>query len=355
MARGKQGWSLYRTPHGTYHVRFRHKGTRYKVTTGKRDRDAAQVAAARIYEETIAGGRPAPVGNLAALVGDWIDQRRPELSPHTWEMYMMHWEVHLLPYFRTMDAITPRTIDAYVAHRLGLVKRKTVVKELSTLRQFVKWAHRRGDIPHMIDVRTPGNRVIGTVASPRQRVELDRDQMEALLEALPERTRRYGNPARALFTVMWETGLRVGTLMRIEAPFDYRRGGTSLRIRPEIDKARFDRTLPLSTRARKALDSVCPDEGIIFPPADYRTTLKSAGRRAGLSDEDVRFLNYHDIRHAALMDLGSSTTDLTAIAYIAGHKHIVTTAKYVRGREQGAADAMAARQTTRPGEAGKGE
>lgn len=43
---------------------------------------------------------------------------------------------------------------------------------------------------------------------------------------------------------------------------------------------------------------------------------------------------------------GASTTDLTAIAYIAGHKHIVTTAKYVRGREEGAADALAARQTT---------
>lgn len=42
----------------------------------------------------------------------------------------------------------------------------------------------------------------------------------------------------------------------------------------------------------------------------------------------------------------ASTTDLTAIAYIAGHKHIVTTAKYVRGREEGAADALAARQTT---------
>lgn len=86
--------------------------------------------------------------------------------------------------------------------------------------------------------------------------------------------------------------------------------------------------------------------GLIFGRHQYRHTLRQAALRAGFSEADARHIGYHEIRHAALMDLGASTTDLTAIAYIAGYKHIVTTAKYVRGREEGAADALAARQTT---------
>ncbi len=72
--------------------------------------------------------------------------------------------------------------------------------------------------------------------------------------------------------------------------------------------------------------------------------MRQAALAAGFSEADARHIGYHEWRHAALMDLGASCTDLTAIAYIAGHKQVTTTAKYVRGRMEGAADALASRQ-----------
>lgn len=47
------------------------------------------------------------------------------------------------------------------------------------------------------------------------------------------------------------------------------------------------------------------------------------------------------------MDVGSTCTDLTALAYLAGHKHVTTTAQYVRGRKEGAAEALASRAKTK--------
>jgi integrase len=337
-------------------VRFRHAGIRHKITTGERTRAKAQVEAAKLYAEHTAAGRtPAPRGALADLVAAWLTSRESEIAEETLGMYEDHWRVHLLPYFRSVDAITARTVDTYISHRLTMVKRKTVVKELSSLRQFMGYLERQGIIARAPEVRSPAKRAIGTEASPRQHIPLSAEQVEAILAELPETTRRTGTggglPARAFFTVMWETALRFSTLNRIRAPFDYRKGSTTLRIRSEVDKARYARTLPLSPRAREALDAVCPEEGVIFGRHQYRHTLRQAALRAGFSEADARHIGYHEIRHAALMDLGASTTDLTAIAYIAGHKHIVTTAKYVRGREEGAADALAARRAPAKGKA----
>lgn len=84
--------------------------------------------------------------------------------------------------------------------------------------------------------------------------------------------------------------------------------------------------------------------------------LQVAAVRAGIPEADAKHIGYHEIRHAMLMDVGSTSTDLTALAYLAGHKHVTTTAKYVRGRKEGAADALAARaRQMTPAKAGKGK
>ena len=70
--------------------------------------------------------------------------------------------------------------------------------------------------------------------------------------------------------VMRETGLRPGTLQRLRAPDDYRSGAAFLKIRAEADKARYEREVPLTVRAREVLDEVCPNEGLIFPKFAWR-------------------------------------------------------------------------------------
>ena len=78
----------------------------------------------------------------------------------------------------------------------------------------------------------------------RKRIDLSPKEMDAIVCALPARTRD-GQPLRAYFEVMRETGLRPGTLQRLHAPDDYRPGSRFLRIRAEADKARYARELPL--------------------------------------------------------------------------------------------------------------
>jgi hypothetical protein len=54
----------------------------------------------------------------------------------------------------------------------------------------------------------------------------------------------------------------------------YRRGQEVLIIENEVDKARFDRELPLGTESRDALDRACPQVGIIFGEHDSFARLR---------------------------------------------------------------------------------
>lgn len=136
-----------------------------------------------------------------------------------------------------------------------------------------------------------------------------------MLAALPVRSPRSGYPVRAFFRVMWETGLRRGTLWRLTAPGDYRVGSALLHVRAEADKARYERPLPLAARAREELDAVCPDEGPIFRESDMRHHLAKAGKAIGLAPELVGHLSNHDFRHSRTTHLLDEGGSLTGVAY----------------------------------------
>jgi integrase len=137
--------------------------------------------------------------------------------------------------------------------------------------------------------------------------------------------------------VAWETGLRPATIAALRAPDDYRRGARELVIRDEEDKARFGRRLPLTARARKVLDRVCPDVGVIFGRHDARAPFATAAKVAKLDH-----VTPYDLRHSRLTLWGSTSTDLTAIGYLAGHRHATTTARYVHQARRGAEEVLRA-------------
>lgn len=202
--------------------------------------------------------------------------------------------------------------------RLRRVRRTTVVKELSALRRFLHWCQLRGYLVDVPTIPSPPRTATGVDYDHgkrnKVRVELTEEEAEAILGNLPETMRGGGNP-KAFFTVMYETTLRRGTLAGLMAPLDYAPGRPTLNVRTEIDKARFGRELPLSERARRALDMVCPDAGLIFGDVKYRSRLKAAALAAGLSEERAHHLSYHDWRHASLTHMASRTTDLVGLAY----------------------------------------
>ncbi|MCC6649041.1 MAG: site-specific integrase [Polyangiaceae bacterium] len=74
---------------------------------------------------------------------------------------------------------------------------------------------------------------------------------------------------------------------------------------------------------------MCPDEGRLFPIADYREHLKRAALDAGIDAERARAMSPHDLRHSRITHAVSSPGASTAgVAYLAGHRLVSTTDLY---------------------------
>jgi integrase/recombinase XerC len=342
MAGKTKGWKLHRDPEsGVYRVRFRVDGKRYHRSTGKTDRAAAQSAAAgvvrRVTEGDLAEG-PAVELPLPELIGSWLAGVGPAVSPdtlRTWELYA---GTHFIPHFRTTEGLcSERRLRDYMRLRLGVVKARTVQKELSSLRSLFAWMVERGLLQEAPAVPKVPRRATGTAhpSGRRKRIVLSPEEMDAIVAALPERTRD-GHPCRAYFAVMRETGLRPGTLQRLRTPDDYRSGAPFLRIRAEADKARYEREVPLTMRAREALDEVCPNEGLIFPKFAWRYPLREAARTAGLEPDRASKVKPYDFRHSVATELTERSGNLLGVGYLLGHRHATTTNQYVHARRRAA-------------------
>ncbi|HZM28657.1 MAG TPA: tyrosine-type recombinase/integrase [Gemmatimonadales bacterium] len=370
MARHAEGWKLRpdKRRGGLYYVVFRRDGRRYMLATGERDLGEATLAAEALYASVVHGRRrpgvpvaqllSAPGAQLDTLAAKWLADMEAQLDHTTCRQYEMYVASHWQPYFKTIDRMTALSIEDYWRARLRKVQRRTVLKELSALRGLLSWCADRGHIAEAPTVKSPPARAHGTPDTKRphkkQPVELEEHEVEAILAALPERSEgspgRLGFVVRARFEVAWETALRPATLNELRVPSDYARGRTSLIIRDEVDKARFGRELPLSDRAREALDRVCPEVGLIFGcHYELGKLLKQAAADAKLPKEKADAVSAYDLRHGRLTLLAERSPNLVGVAYLAGHKQVTTTNRYLRTSKRAAEEVLAAAVAGRPG------
>lgn len=358
MARKAEGWKLRRDPRtGIYYVRFRHQGRRYEPTTGSRDPGEAGEAAATIYAEIVSGRRQrgliaAKPGQLFETVGGaWVASRKGAVIQRTLDMLTQHIGT-LHEHFQRMDRVTDAGVKDYIKRRLGEVVRTTLVKELSTLRQFSEWAVEEGYLSVAPKIATPSKRVLGTPNLKRHPkrapVELTEKEFLAIADRLPlfaPRARVDGRKVKLwdYFVVLWETGLRPVTVQALEAPTHFHRGARELVITDPVDKVRFGRTLPLTAAARAALTSSAPERGLIFGRHDLRESWAKARDEAiaagDLPPEKAGATPY-DCRHGRATQLANSTTNLAGVAYLLGHKHVSTTARYVHPAKAAASMAL---------------
>jgi integrase len=345
MARRAEGWKLHRDErYGTWLVRFTHQGRRIHVSTGETDHGRALEAGARLFAESVSGRR-AQVGvtsvRFAQLAAKWLVSVEPELDHLTYRQYKMYCHTHFGPFFVWTDRLTDAGCRDYSSARLRKVSRSTVSRELAVLRRICEYGVERGMLEGVPTIKPLGKRVQGNRSIKREPKALDPRDVERFLAALPEEGIRARDGKRAIvkarWIVAWETGLRPATLDALEAPHDYKPGSAVLVVRDEADKARFGRTLPLSPRAREALRSVCPDVGLIFGRHDHRAHFRAAAAEAGLEH-----VTPYDLRHSRLTLWASRSTDLTAIGYLAGHKHATTTSRYVHQAQRGAEEVLRA-------------
>jgi len=342
MAGKTQGWKLHKHPEsGVYRVRFRMGGKRYHRSTGKTDRAEAQSAAARLVRRMTEGDGPdreAPDVPLPELIGSWLAGVRSEVSPETLRTWELYAGAHFIPHFHSADRLcSERCLRDYMRKRLEEVKARTVQKELSALRRLLTWMVEGGLVHEAPAMPKLPRRATGTAhpSGRRKRIDLSPEEMNAIVRSLPERTRD-GQPLRAYFEIMRETGLRPGTLQRLRAPDDYQPGSQYLRIRAEADKARYAREVPLTARAREVLDELCPAEGIIFPKFAWRYPLRTAALAAGLEPDRASQVKPYDFRHSVATELTERSGNLLGVGYLLGHRHATTTNQYVHARRRAA-------------------
>jgi integrase/recombinase XerC len=355
MGRKASGFRIFRRPdERAWRVQFSHAGRQHKLSTGLSDEDAGgqpteavKIRASEIYAQTVAGRYAKPERRrtgtalgaepLGATAARWLTEISATIDVETATTYALYAGTHWEPHFATATGVTTESALAYARGRLKHVKASTVRKELSALRGFVGWL--RGDAAP----RIPGvpKRVQGTPdkRAARSFTELSPAETWALIAALRERSApRFGGwPIRARFVVAYETGLRPATLDALEAPTHYTRGAAELTLTPDIDKARAGRPLPLTDRAREALDSVCPEAGLIFGAHDYRPALAEAAEKALPPN---RRPTPYDLRRMFCTHLAEVSDNLPGMQFLMGHASASTTAIYIKASKRAALDVL---------------
>jgi integrase len=222
-----------------------------------------------------------------------------------------------------------------------------VANEASALRRFGVWAHESGGITAPIVVPVIGKATAGTPHPVRRRArapDLSAAEIEAILARLPERSATRsrtapGFPVRARFELMFETTLRPASLDKLSVPENWAPGESVIRLQSVDDKEAYEREIPLTPRARAALERVAPAEGLIFGAHKYHRYLGPAAA-AVLTAAKARVFTGQHVRSAAITRALEVSSNLAGVMHLAGHKHAGTTSKYVRPTFRAALDVI---------------
>jgi integrase len=186
-------------------------------------REAAQIYAA------VVTGRSAPRSIAAGFdqaVAFFLADYEMTHTKGTFETVTMYFRAHVIPFFVSFEAFTTTSYADYVRMRIGLATRVTVRKELSALRLFVDWCGQHGiSLPAVSSLPKQGHPgVRARNARKRKATIISTAEAKKILAAMPEKSRRTGAWVRPLFTVLWETGLRQSTVLKLETPLHYTKG-----------------------------------------------------------------------------------------------------------------------------------
>lgn len=347
MPRRPEGWKLRKRKGRPYSARWTIDGEQVEVGLGTFDAAEAGRLAQAAYADSVRGARrrvhrwrtngEAP--STAEAGREWLANSAGTLKESTRELYRVHLST-LATAFPTLSEATTEPIEIYQRSRLAAVQSATVRKELATLRGLLRYAYSRGWIGVVPEVRVLP-RAKGTRFAKRRRVaadDLSPVEVRQVLAALPKwsasrKVERFA--VRARFVVAYETSLRPSFLDVLSVPEHYTRGAAHIRIPLEGDKAGQERRHPLTDKARKELDSIAPECGLIFGKHDYRLHIGRAAKKALPPDKAERFTGAH-LRSARCTHWLERTSNVAGVQRLMGHTQIATTTRYLRASDRAA-------------------
>ena len=341
----KSGFSVY-PKRGWFYVYFTWRGEEHRYALRTRDRREAEEAAARRHAAVVNGvlrPRQRVFADLAQLLGEWIESKRTSVDPDSIGMLETYARRYVFV-FGELGAITEATATDFGRRRLGQAMRKTVLRELSYLREFLAWCRLHGYLVSVPVVPGLPKKARGTrTGTHRQHaVVVTEEEAAAIIALLPETSKTIDGrrwPIRARFAFMWETALRPETIARLSTPGSWRPGMSHITLEDEDDKARFGRELDVTPEAIAILEAVSPETGLVFGRHEFSKRIKRAALTV-LGEARGRDFAPYDFRHARARERLDAGATIRGVGYMLGHKKASTTDIYTAPDRRAGRDAI---------------
>lgn len=218
----------------------------------------------------------------------------------------------------------------------------TLARRQAALRSCFSWAYREGLIGS-----DPAARLEKIKVPRRDPRPLTPEQAEALLAAIPASHRRN----RLLFSLLYETGMRVGEALGIHIGHVHPNATDGGYIRV-VGKGDEERVVPLidAPRTNRLLRAHLKDAGKVGPlfggdlhkggrsaeALDYTTVLhhfekylvRARTKRPYLFNRETEPVTIHRLRHTYATERLREGVSLQAVRKLMGHKNLQTTLRY---------------------------
>lgn len=282
-------------------------------------------------------------GDLPTALNDWHRWLKTDrqVSPHTLRAYWGDVEKFLdfltdhkaaTPTLSMLSGVTVQDLRAYLAARTvdgaGVASR---ARNLSGVRSFFSFLDRRG-IAHCP--------AIDVITGPRQKRRLPRPLEEAQSRRLLDLAEQgsisswIGPRDRALFTILYGMGLRIGEALALKG--DALTDTRPISVLGKRQRERLVPVLPAVVEAVARYREACPfdlkSDGPLFLGA------RGGPLNAGVAQEAMRSLRRqldlpdsvtpHALRHSFASDLLTEGADLRVIQELLGHASLGTTQIY---------------------------
>lgn len=298
--------------------------------------------AANYLSHNIACGILKVMTEIENLLKSYLDYLEVEKnrSPKTRENY----ERYLCHFIKQggVSKLRDMTLDAIKDFRLALAREKTPSGEplkkvtqsyyVIAIRNFLKYLAKQDynvPSPEKIELPKLGERQIEII----EYAELER------LLAAPSGTDLRALRDRAIFEMLFSTGLRVSELCKLSRYIDLKKG--ELSVRGKGDKLRV---VFISDSARKAVETYLAargdaDEALFVSmskarqpkvlgriiPRTIQRLIQFYGKKAGIVGKR---LTPHGLRHLFATDLLVNGADLRSVQELLGHRNVSTTQVY---------------------------
>lgn len=281
------------------------------------------------------------LSRIAELFLDSLERER-NFSSHTIAAYgrdLAQFRSYLQRKFpktlRQPDSIEREMIRFYLGTMLdGGMSRKSVIRKISALRSFFKFAVRRKLLSS-----NPVSNVVTPKAEKKLPSFLDERAAEALMN-LPNAETPCGARDAAILELLYGTGMRRGELVALDMDdFDF-----AERTVKVLGKGNKERIVPFGKRAQHALeqyrrrrDQLAAAEGgprtgafFLTPKGKrlYATGVNSIVQKYLKEVSDIKQQSPHVLRHTFATHLLDRGADLVAVKELLGHESLSTTQIY---------------------------